>query len=151
MKRCIVAAICMMAASQAHAEPIWVQVRQSQVRSQPKFYAQSLGPVRYGERLEKLSEDGGWVKVQLAAKQGYLPLSAVSQDQIVLSSAELLKVRADSAEVVLAGKGFSKEVEQRYRSEASGSRYDLVDYVEQSSRVSPAEVQQFMKQGGLGK
>ena len=46
MKRCIVAAICMLAASQAHAEPIWVQVRQSQVRSQPKFYAQSLGPVQ---------------------------------------------------------------------------------------------------------
>ncbi len=133
----------------AFAEPVWVQVRQSQLRAQPKFYASSTGSVRYGDKLERVSESGGWVKVQAQGREGYLPLSAVSEDHIVLSSADLQKVRADSTQVVLAGKGFSKEVEQQYKRDGSQLRYDLVDYVEQSARVSPGEVSQFINQGGL--
>lgn len=136
-------------AAQAHAEPVWVQVRESLLRSQPKFYAPSVGTVRYGEKLERVSESNGWIQAQAGGRTGYLPLSSVSQDQIVLSAADLSKVTADSAEVVMAGKGFSKEVEQRYRSETSGARYDLVDFVEQNGRVSSAQVRQFIKDGGL--
>lgn len=142
-------AFLLASVSSAFAEPVWVQVRQSQLRAQPKFYAPSTGSVRYGDKLERVSESGGWVKVQAKGREGYLPLSAVSEDHIVLSSADLEKVRADSSQVVMAGKGFSKEVEQQYKRDGSQLRYDLVDYVEQSARVSPGEVSQFIKQGGL--
>ncbi len=149
MKKISLFAISLLASSPALAEPAWVQVRQSQLRTQPKFYAPSVGSVRYGDKLERVSEDGGWVKVSAGSRQGYLPLASVSADQIVLSAAELKKVQADSSEVVMAGKGFSKEVEQQYRKQDGAARFDLVDYVEQSARVSPAEVAQFIKSGGL--
>jgi hypothetical protein len=89
------------------------------------------------------------VKVTAGGRQGYLPLSVISADQIVLSAAELKKVQADSSEVVMAGKGFSREVEQQYRKQDAAARFDLVDYVEQATRVSPGEVSQFIKSGGL--
>lgn len=149
MKKLALLALSLVASSPAFAEPAWVQVRQSQLRTQPKFYAPSVGAVRYGEKIDKLSEDGGWAKVAAGGHQGYLPLSAISADQIVLSAADLKKVQADSSEVVMAGKGFSKEVEQQYIKQDAGARFDLVDYVERTARVSPGEVEQFIKQGGL--
>lgn len=149
MKKSVLFFFCFLASSPAFAESAWVQVRQSQLRVQPKFYALSAGSVRYGEKLEKLSEDGGWVKVDANGRQGYLPISAVSADRIVLSAADLKKVQADSSEVVMAGKGFSKEVEQNYRKEDAKLRYDLVDYVERVARVSPGEMARFVQSGGL--
>ena len=149
MKPIFFVVACLFAVPCAHAESVWVQVRQSQLRAQPKFYAQSVVSVKYGDQLEKVSEDMGWVHVKAFGREGYLPLASVSQDHIVLNPADLAKVRADSAEVVMAGKGFSREVEQQYRREDSGLRYDLVDYVEGSSRISSAQVVQFMKSGGL--
>ncbi len=149
MKKLALLALSLVASSPAFAEPAWIQVRQSQLRTQPKFYAPSAGAVRYGEKIEKLSEEGGWVKVTAGGRQGYLPLAVISADQIVLSAAELKKVQADSSEVVMAGKGFSREVEQQYRKQDAAARFDLVDYVEQAARVSPGEVSQFIKSGGL--
>jgi hypothetical protein len=58
-------------------------------------------------------------------------------------------VTADSPEVVLAGKGFSKEVEQQYKKDDASLRYDRVDDVERNARVSAVEVRQFVKDGGL--
>lgn len=135
--------------SAAHAEPVWIQVRESMLRSQPRFYAPALGSVRYGDQLEKISEDKGWVQVQGKGRTGFLPVSAVSRDHIVLSSTDLKKVTADSPEVVLAGKGFSKEVEQQYKKDDASLRYDRVDDVERNARVSSVEVRQFIKDGGL--
>lgn len=148
-KSILAAALLLASTPAAFAEPVWVQVRQSQLRAQPKFYAPSAGSVRYADKLERLSESGGWVKVQGQGKEGYLPLSAVSEDHIVLSSADLEKVRADSSEVVMAGKGFSKEVERQYKRDDAALRYDLVDYVERTAKASPGEVSQFIKAGGL--
>lgn len=149
MKRALLMGLAATWVPHAYAETVWVQVRESLLRSQPKFYAPSVVPVRYGEKLEKVGESNGWIQARAGSQTGYLPGSAVSQDQIVLSAADLKKVSADSAEVVMAGKGFSKEVEQQYRSEVSGVRYDLVDFVEQNGRVSSAQVRQFIKDGGL--
>jgi len=133
----------------AQADPVWVQVRESMLRSEPRFYAPSVGSVRYGDQLEKVSDEKGWIRVQAKGRTAYLPLSAVSRDHIVLSSADLKKVTADSPEVVLAGKGFSKEVEQQYKKDDKSLRYDLVDDVERNARVSSVEVRQFIKDGGL--
>jgi hypothetical protein len=67
----------------------------------------------------------------------------------VLQARDLSQVSADTSDVILAGKGFNKEVEKEYRASDPSARFDLVDKVEQSSRVSPAEVARFRKAGGL--
>ena len=149
MRKTLVVLLASVSLQSAHAEPVWIQVRQSQIRAEPKFYAKSVGAVKFGDRLNKVSQSTGWIQVQGPGSAGYVPLSVVSDEQIVLSSADLSKVRADSGEVVLAGKGFSKEVEQSYKKRDKQLRYDLVDFVERSTLVTPPEVFQFMKKGGL--
>jgi hypothetical protein len=133
----------------AYAEDVWVQVRESRVRSKPLFYASGVSTVRYGDKLSKTGDEGGWAAVKSGGFQGYLPLSAISRQHIVLSAKGLSRVEADSSDVVLAGKGFSREVEQSFRTENRNARYDLVDKVEQVAKVSTHDVEQFVNKGGL--
>jgi hypothetical protein len=144
----ILVATCVFA-QPSYADDVWVQVRESRVRSKPLFYATTVSSVRYGQRLSKLGEESGWVSVRASGGQGYLPLSALSSKTIVFSTADAAKVQADSTELVLAGKGFSKEIEQSFQRQDGSARYDLVDRVERDAKASPAEVSQFVKQGGL--
>lgn len=131
------------------AESVWLQVRESVVRSKPQYYAPGVLPVRYGEKVEKLSESPGWARVKVKKIEGYLPLSSVSIDPIVLQARELGQVSAETSDVVLAGKGFNKEVENSYKSADPGARFDLVDKVERASRLSLEDVARFKKSGGL--
>ena len=78
-----------------------------------------------------------------------MPISSISRDRIVLSVKDIAKVRADQADIVLAVKGFSREVEQNYKKENPSLRYDRVDQVERQARASISEVQGFRVSGGL--
>jgi hypothetical protein len=149
MKKILATVIFLLSAESLYAEEVWLQVKESLLRAEPRFYARTVAPVRYGDRLQAVSKDGGWVKVQLKTAQGYLPGASVSPKRIVLSGARAVSVEADAADVVLAGKGFGKEIEEQYRRSGAGLRYDLVDLVERSSTVTPGDVAQFAKKGGL--
>ena len=133
----------------SYADDVWVQVRESRVRNKPLFYASTIQSVKYGDKLSKVNEDNGWVGVRASGQEGYIPLSAVSPKMNAFSSADVAKAQADSTELVLAGKGFSKEIEQSFKRQDSSARYDLVDRVEREAKASPGEVAQFVKQGGL--
>ena len=149
MRSLFLLVVTVMFASPSRADDVWVQVRESRVRAKPLFYATTIQSVKYGDRLSKMSEDNGWVGVREGGREGYIPLSAVSPKLIVFSSADVAKIKADPSELVLAGKGFSKEIEQSFKKEDSSARFDLVDRVEREARASSAEVEQFIKQGGL--
>lgn len=151
MKRFLLALVIMAAARPSWAEEVWVQVRDSKVRSQPQFYAASVASVRYGDRLTKTDDERGWASVSVGTTKGYIPLSAISRQQIILSARDVSKVQADSSDVVLAGKGFSKEIERSFKAQDSSARFDLVDKVESAARVSGQDVAQFKQQGGLVK
>lgn len=135
--------------SAAIAEKAWVQVRETKLRSQPLFYASGSNTLRYGDAVEQLGNSGAWSEVRAAGGKGFLPVTVLSRHQIVLSSQDIRKVQADSGEIVLAGKGFSKEVEKEFKEANADVRYDLVDKVEKSTRVAPAELAAFVKSGGL--
>ena len=151
MKRFFCALVVMGFSAPSFAEDVWVQVRDSKVRNQPQFYAPSVASVRYGDRLSKLGDDRGWASVSLGSTKGYIPLSTISRQQIVLSARDVSKVQADASDVVLAGKGFSKEIEQSFKKQDSSARFDLVDKVEGAARVSSQDVAQFAQKGGLVK
>ena len=132
-------------------QAVWVQVRQAVVRTQPQHYAAKLSAVKYGDRLPLESEaEAGWIKVRLPSKKsGFLPEVAVTERQVVLTARQAASTKADPSEVVLAGKGFSKEVEDKYKQANRGVRFDLVDQMERSGLVSDQELLSFVKQGGL--
>lgn len=149
MRRLVLIAAITAFGSPSYADDVWVQVRESRVRARPLFYATTIQSVKYGDRLSKLGEDNGWVGVRAGGREGYVPLSAVSPKVIVFSSADVAKVQADPSELVLAGKGFSREIEQSFKKQDSSARFDLVDRVEREARASSGEVERFIKQGGL--
>lgn len=131
------------------AEEVWVQVRESKLRAQPLFYAAPVAGVRYGDRVTKVGEEKGWAEVRADGVKGYLHLSAVSHQRIVLSAKDLSKIGPDSSEVVLASKGFSREIEDSYKKSDATMRYDLVDKIERVPTPSPGEVSSFIEKGGL--
>jgi hypothetical protein len=131
------------------AEDVWVQVRESVVRIKPMFFSPPVTSVRYGDAVGKISQDAGWTLVSFKGKQGYLPTTTLTPSKIILSGRSSGKVMADASDVVLAGKGFSKEVEENYKRVGKGIRYDLVDRVEKQCRVNTSEVKAFVSQGGL--
>lgn len=135
--------------SDVHAENVWVQVRESVIRTKPMFFSAAVASVRYGDAVSRHSEDAGWVKVSFRGKEGFLPSATVTPSKVILSGRSSGKVMADASDVVLAGKGFSKEVEENYKKTGGGMRYDLVDKIEKQCRVNPTEVKAFMVQGGL--
>jgi hypothetical protein len=139
----------MMATSTTRAEDAWVQVRESFVRSEPAFFGSKVAGVKYGDRVTKSSEQEGWAKVSFRGQGGFLPSSTITPAQIVLSGRSGGKIKAEASDIVLAGKGFSKEVEESYKKQESAARFDLVDQVERQCRVSSSEVSSFLKQGGL--
>ncbi len=149
MQRILATILFLLSVDAACAEDVWLQVKESQVRAEPRFYARGVAPVRYGDRLQIVSRDTAWMKVRLGKTEGYLPESAISPKRIVLSGARAVSVEADAPAVVLAGKGFGKEVEEQYQRSVSGLRFDLVDAVERSSKVTSTEVAQFVKKGDL--
>lgn len=151
MKRLLVTFAIVGATAPAFAEEVWVQVRDSKVRSLPQFYAPSVASVRYGDKLSKTDDERGWARVTLGSTKGYIPLSAISRQQIALSARDVSKVQADSSDVVLAGKGFSKEIEQSFKKQDASARFDLVDKVESAAKVSAQDVSQFKQRGGLVK
>ncbi len=139
----------LVARSDAYAENMWVQVRESVIRAKPVFFSAAVASVKYGDAVSRESEDAGWVKVSFRGKGGFLPSSTVTPAKIILSGRSSGKIMADASDVVLAGKGFSKEVEESYKRTGSGVRYDLVDRIEKQCRSNPTEVKAFMVQGGL--
>ena len=127
---------------------MYVQVKSSQLRSEPKYWASSVGSVSYGTKLNVLKEENGWMKVTTSGgTQGYIHQSAVTPRKVVLSSSS--KVRSsDSSEIVLAGKGFNREVERQYAADNSSLDFRAVNAME-SLKVSDSEVRQFMSSGKL--
>lgn len=142
-------AVMLAGVASAYADDTWVQVKESVIRSQPLFYASSVVGIRYGDRLTRLSEDKGWARVRFGGKEGYVPLAVVTPQQVVLTARALDKIGADASEVVLAGKGFSREVEEQFKQSDSSARFDLVDRIERQSSVPAKSVQAFIKSGDL--
>jgi SH3-like domain-containing protein len=150
-KKWLIAAVVALAGLAAlGAAPMSVIVKETQIRATPSYMAKILAVVKYGDRLEVLSEQGGWAQVTLPSGkgQGWVHLSALSAKQVVLKAGESGAAGgASSGEVALAGKGFNKEVEAEYRDEKQLD-YTWIDTME-GYRVSPEQILAFLQAGGL--
>jgi uncharacterized protein YgiM (DUF1202 family) len=134
----------------AASTPMSVVVKETQIRATPSYMGKILAVAKYGERLEVLEQQSGWAKVTLPGGkgQGWVNLSALSAKQVALKAGEAGAASgASSGEVALAGKGFNKEVEARYRDE-NQLDYTWIDRME-GFRVSPSASAAFLQQGGV--
>jgi hypothetical protein len=132
------------------AQTITIKVKETRVRSSPRFYARSIHQAEAGDRLEKVGEFEGWYEVKIPDGQvGWVHSSAVETKKLRLSSGEWVESEASPDEVALAGKGFNEEVEAEYRRTHAELDYTWVDRMEKIG-ITEAEMLDFHKEGRLG-
>ena len=131
------------------AERMYVQVREERVRATPSFLGESVVVVRYGDLVSVHKVKESWSQIETHGQRGWLHNSALSQKEIELSpDSSPGKLVASDDELTLAGKGFNKLVEEKYRTRNRHISFVGVDRLE-TVVVSSEEMQAFMAQGAL--
>lgn len=127
-----------------------VQVKETILRDQPTFTGKTLGILKYGAKVSILEEKSGWARVSAEGGklQGWVHGSAITKKSVALSSQGGTGTGATSAEVSLAGKGFSAEVEAQYRSQNAALDFATIDAMEKV-RFRPDELKAFLSAGGI--
>ncbi len=126
-----------------------VQVKEGRLRAAPSFLGSSVGSVSYGDRVRVLEQRGAWLRVAAGARQGWIHRSALTEKTIVLQAgAEDVKRAATTDELALAGKGFSRQVEDRFRAAHPGLDFSWIDRME-TFTASADEVRRFLQEGAL--
>ena len=152
-KLTLITVLCFLAAGLAlHAAPekqLSVKVKETQVRSTPSFMGKILAKLSYGDRVSVLEEKSGWANVELAGGgNGWVNMSALTEKKVVLKAgASDVDKSASSDEVALAGKGFSEEVEAKYKEEKNLD-YTYVDKMEEFNFPVEERIA-FVTYGGL--
>ena len=149
-KWCLMASLLLVGASAWAAKEMSVQVRDGQLRNRASFLGAVVANVTYGDRVTVHAEQAGWSEVSTAAgARGWIHGSALTPKRGVLTAgASDAQVGASGAEVALAGKGFSQEVEAEYKQQNRDLDYTWVDWMGQQ-KVSNEQLVQFLKQGNL--
>ena len=131
--------------------PVYVMVRESKLRAKSDFFSASVGDIKYGDRLDVVKEQGSWLQVRTSGgKQGFVHTSSITERRVVLKSgAKFEPSGTDQSDVVLAGKGFSADVERQFASSHRNLNFADVDAMERI-KVSPKELVAFAEQGKLG-
>ena len=150
MRKVITILFMLLFASQSFAEaaPMSVTVREAQVRSAPSFVGKIVGVFAYADAVELREERAGWGFVSAGTVEGWVHMSALTDKRIILTAGdENVGSGASSGEVALAGKGFNKQVEDKYKEEQKLD-YAMVDEME-TIVYAPEELVLFMTEGGL--
>lgn len=128
---------------------LFVKVRETRVRTEPSHLASSISALKYGDPVTSLSSTptDGWFRVRAKKGEGYIHVSAVTPKKVVLSDATA-PTAADRSEMVMAGKGFSLEVEKAYAEEHANLNFTAVNRMERVNITDP-ELKKFVKEGQL--
>jgi hypothetical protein len=137
---------------QGGGEQVYVQLATTKLRSETKHWASSKASLKYGDRLTVLGTKDEWLNVRSGKTSGFVHVTAVTPREIVLErSKRAIDAKANQDDIVLAGKGFGKDVEKSFLAKAgSGANIGAVNQMEKL-RVSEAQLLQFIQSGKLRK
>jgi len=148
-------ALVLLAAMLAAAVVAWaaaemaVQVKVGQLRERPSFLSPVLAEAPYGQALTVLESQGDWRRVTCAAGEGWMHHTAIAvPESALLARAQQQASGASTGELALAGKGFSKSVEDKFREQRGNLDYSWLDRME-AIAVAPQQLQAFVTEGGL--
>jgi hypothetical protein len=133
------------------AKKMSIQVRTGEVRVKPSFLGKIVARLAYGEQVTLSGQKGDWMKVVPTGGRpsGWIHGSALTTKKIVFQAGSAnVSAAADSSEVALAGKGFSRQVEDAYRRKNRQLDFRSIDQMERVT-ISPAQIERFLKEGGL--
>jgi hypothetical protein len=125
-----------------------VEVRETQLRATPSFLGRVDAVLSYGDQVSVIEQSQGWARVSHSGRTGWVHGSALTTKRIVMQAGDVDAQRgATGSEVALAGRGFNKDVEDRYRSE-QGLDYAAIDRME-GYVVDPERLAAFLTEGQL--
>lgn len=123
-----------------------VQVKEGKLMEQPSFFSRLLKKIPYGRKVESLEERSGWHRLE--KPRGWMHSSALTEQTVSLNPGQAdAKITPDKEELALAGKGFNKEVEAKYRAQGRGD-YKQVDKMEARFNFTQKELADFLAKGG---
>lgn len=128
-----------------------VQVKKGEIRSTPSFLGRIIARLSYGDRVAVIEERGPWrrVKVSESTAKGWMHVSALTREQIVLKAgAQDVQAAVSSDELALAGKGFNEQVEGRFKADNPQVDFTWIDRMEKFV-VSQKLMRKFLKAGQL--
>lgn len=132
------------------ADDLFVKVRSTKLRSAPQHWAPAAQSLSLGDKLTPTGESSaGWVKARTKnGAVGYVHESTLTERRVNMRSASATGGAESASDVVLAGKGFNKQVEKEYAASNPNLDFAAVDAAERI-RVDDRDVLAFLKSGGL--
>ncbi len=148
MKRIL--ALSILSSCILFADTMSVQVKNTYLRTTPSFLGKKITQLNYADKVTVNKEQNSWINIYspLKNKSGWVHSSALSNDRIVLKGSDDAAQDASKSEIVMAGKGFSKEVESQYKQQNRSLNYKLVDQMEKST-IKSENIVKFAKNGSL--
>lgn len=136
------------AASFKKGANVYVNVKTAQVKSGTGLFAKNVAAVSYGQNLVVVQSDGKKTQVSIPSTSitGWISTGSLTTKKISGSSGSY--VAASQSELALAGKGFSAEAENAFKTSNSRLDYKDVDEIEKIA-VSDDALEQFIIEGKL--
>jgi uncharacterized protein YgiM (DUF1202 family) len=147
MKKFFFVLLCLLAAgwlfAQKKGDTMYVSVKTADLKNGTGFFAKKTATVAYGDQVTVLAVNGKWAQVQSGTKSGWISSANLTSKKIVAQGSG----SASAKELALAGKGFSEEVEQEYKT-GQNLDYSQVDALEKV-KVSDEDLLSFIQEGRL--
>ena len=123
----------------------WVSAKTAPVKSSTWFFAGTNGTLNMGAQVSVIKISGNWAEVRSAANaslSGWVSISNLSSRRVIATSAAVT-----ASEVAQAGKGFSQEVENSYK---TSGQYNFADVDKtEANTVSQNDLYRFVVDGKL--
>jgi uncharacterized protein YgiM (DUF1202 family) len=134
------------AAQIREGQTVYVTAKSLPVKSGTGFFARTLGTLKYGDPVTVVRINGKWAEIRSSVQlNGWVAQANLSTKRVTVSGGS----SASSREVAMAGKGFTEEVEDVYKS-SHDVDYRAVDAVE-ANTVSDEELLAFITEGRLSR
>ncbi len=147
--------LSMSLAMSEDAEPqvgdeVAISVQNQSIYPMPAFYASPVEPVSYGTLASIDQIDGEWFKITTSlGKAGWIHRTSVTGAIQTTSGGTSTSGSVTSDEIMLAGRGFSRDIEETYAGEHPELNFSIVNNMETSWTVSPQQLYQFLVEGNL--
>ena len=133
----------------------YVEVKLTKLRSGPQAWAAAKKELAFGTAVTVLEVAAGWSRVQLSdGAEGFVHNSALTAKKVVFQATAagaggLGDASNDPSGVVLAGKGFNRDVEASYQKSVGQVSFDKVEALEKM-KVPDRDLEAFVAAGCLG-
>jgi uncharacterized protein YgiM (DUF1202 family) len=134
--------------SQSQGQTMYVAINSAELKSGTGAFANTVGALKYGERVTVLQTSGRFMEVRSDVNQslrGWTAEANLTTRQVVPGAGG----SATDRDVAMAGKGFNQEVENSFRSQNRNLNYNDVDRVETMTTINQTELRRFLEEGRL--